>query len=218
VILVGNSMGGMISMIAATEHPDRVAGAVLVDPALPAWPDAVDPLVGQMFFAYHTPGVGEMYLAQWAQMLGPEGAVDQMLLLCFADPSRLTPQMRQAHVDLQVELAAHQDQEIADFLAASRSLTALLMDIDRWRDVVARIQAPTLLIAGDRDRLVPLVAVTTMAELRPDWALHVMEGVGHTPMMEDPPGFATAVFAWLDGTGKAAVRAAEHEEMLRPIA
>ncbi len=218
VILVGNSMGGTVTMLAAAAHPDRVAGTVLVDPALPVWPDALDPVIGQMFLAYATPGVGEALLAQWAQLLGPEDAVEQLLLLCFADPTRLTPQMRQAHVDLQIEMAERQDQEIADFLEASRSMTGLLMDIDRWRDTVVRIQAPTLLVAGELDRLVPLVASQSMASLRPDWAFRVMPGVGHTPMMEDPAGFADVVFDWLDGEGKGAVRAAEHEEILRPLA
>ncbi|HEX8132025.1 MAG TPA: alpha/beta fold hydrolase, partial [Actinomycetes bacterium] len=34
-ILVGNSMGGTINLLQATATPDTVAGAVLVDPALP---------------------------------------------------------------------------------------------------------------------------------------------------------------------------------------
>ena len=35
VVLVGNSMGGMISILEAAASPDQVRGAVLVDPALP---------------------------------------------------------------------------------------------------------------------------------------------------------------------------------------
>src|SRR5690349_19627503 len=69
VILVGNSMGGLVTMLAAAAQPDRVAGTVLVDPALPVWPDALDPVIGQLFMAYAIPGVGEALLTQWAQML-----------------------------------------------------------------------------------------------------------------------------------------------------
>ena len=218
VVLVGNSMGGMISMIAAAEHPDRVAGAVLVDPALPAWPDAIDPFVGQMFLAYHTPGLGEVFMTQWADTLGPRGMVEQMLQLCFADPTRISPAVVDAHLAQLMEAQADRDREIADFLEASRSLTGLLMDLDRWREIVERIQAPVLLVAGDRDRLVPVVSARAMAELRPRWAYRELEDVGHTPMLEDPVGFTSAVFDWLDGAGKDAVHAAEHKEVLGPIA
>src|SRR5690242_7458182 len=34
-VLVGNSMGGLLTVMAAAEYPDDVAGAVLVDPAVP---------------------------------------------------------------------------------------------------------------------------------------------------------------------------------------
>ena len=38
VVLVGNSMGGLITVLQAAEHPEKVAGAALVDPALPVGP------------------------------------------------------------------------------------------------------------------------------------------------------------------------------------
>ena len=55
-------MGGLISLLEAAESPDRVAALVLVDPALPAWVDVLDPVVVQLFAAYATPGVGEALL------------------------------------------------------------------------------------------------------------------------------------------------------------
>src|SRR5690348_7565899 len=57
VILMGNSMGGMISLREASAAPAAVAGLVLVDPALPFVPARPDPLVTAMFAAYLTPGL-----------------------------------------------------------------------------------------------------------------------------------------------------------------
>ncbi len=45
VILMGNSMGGMISLLEAVPRPARSAGLILLDPALPFVPSRPDPLV-----------------------------------------------------------------------------------------------------------------------------------------------------------------------------
>ena len=44
VILMGNSMGGMISLLEASAAASAVAGLILVDPALPFRPARADPL------------------------------------------------------------------------------------------------------------------------------------------------------------------------------
>jgi pimeloyl-ACP methyl ester carboxylesterase len=45
VILMGNSMGGMISLLEASAEPDVVSGVILIDPALPFVPARPDLLV-----------------------------------------------------------------------------------------------------------------------------------------------------------------------------
>ena len=49
VIFMGNSMGGMISLLEAAAAPGGVAGLILVDPALPLVPARPDPFVIAMF-------------------------------------------------------------------------------------------------------------------------------------------------------------------------
>ena len=52
-------MGGLISILQASERPDTVAGLVLVDPALPIALDArPDPRVFATFAAFLVPAVG----------------------------------------------------------------------------------------------------------------------------------------------------------------
>ena len=92
-VLVGNSMGGLISILQAASRPASVAGLVLVDPALPPARRRPDPLVAATFLTYLVPGVGELYMRMSQSRLSPEAAVRRVIDLCFADPSRADPRM-----------------------------------------------------------------------------------------------------------------------------
>ncbi len=62
VVLIGNSMGGMISILATERAGDRVRGVVLLDPAVPGPRRRLDPLVAGVFAVYAVPGVGERFM------------------------------------------------------------------------------------------------------------------------------------------------------------
>ena len=47
VILIGNSMGGMISLLEASAAPDAVTGLILIDPVLPSVPGLARHRAGQ---------------------------------------------------------------------------------------------------------------------------------------------------------------------------
>src|SRR5262249_38617973 len=84
VILMGNSMGGMISLLETAAAADIVAGLILIDPALPFVPTRPDPLVISLFAVYATPGLGHMLMARRNRMT-PEAIVARTLALCCAD-------------------------------------------------------------------------------------------------------------------------------------
>jgi pimeloyl-ACP methyl ester carboxylesterase len=200
VVLAGNSMGGVISLLEAAEAPDRVEALVLVDAALPSIGEA-DPLVAQTFAAYATPGLGEQLVRTFRETVGPEGMVDYVFQMCCVDATRIPRELVQEHVD---QLSEHLDDERdAGFLESARTMVGLLADPDRFRASIEAVKAPTLVMSGDSDRLVPLEATRALVSLRPDWTLEVLDGIGHIPMMEDPERFARVTGAWLDTIGAA---------------
>lgn len=208
-VLVGNSMGAVISLATATRHPESVAGLVLVDPALPRARGAgIDPLVAASFAAYAVPGVGEMFMRRRAARLGAEGLVRETLALCCADPARVPPEIVAELVTLGRERIDAMPWANAAFLGAARSLVRTLAWRRRFGAVVDSVTAPTLIVHGARDRLVPLAAVRALARTRPDWLLQVYPDVGHVPQLEVPRQFVASVLGWLDGAGKAAAVAA----------
>jgi len=204
-ILIGNSMGGAISAIEAADEPEAVAGLVLVDPALPrALKSAADPVVAALFATYLVPGVGERFMRSRAKKLGPERQVLETLRLCCVDAGRVDPKVVEASIALARDRAQKSWTNKA-FLEAARSLLSRLARRERFLEMLHQISCPTLLVQGEKDRLVPLAAAQTVAEIRPDWTFRVLQNIGHVPMLEDPDLFLATVGEWLEGAGRAAV-------------
>jgi pimeloyl-ACP methyl ester carboxylesterase len=76
---------------------------------------------------------------------------------------------------------------------AARELLA-----DDLRAELGAIRAPTLLVWGQRDALVPPALAAAFTDAVPDTSLVVLPGVGHVPMVERPQAFADALLEFLD--------------------
>ena len=61
-----------------------------------------------------------------------------------------------------------------------------------------------LVVHGELDRLVPVDCSRALVASRPDWALEVLDGVGHVPQIEVPERTASVVLSWLERTLPAA--------------
>ena len=173
VMLMGNSMGGYISVVEAATHPGTVTSLVLVDPAVP----------------------GPHVRRPEPLMLGAIAALSIPGLLVCADPSRVDPSIVDAHVRLTREREHLGRQNARAFIQASRSIGFRMADPRFWARVAA-VHAPTLVIHGSLDRLIPLAAARELHRRRPDWKLAILDGVGHVPMMETPEQFMDALEAW----------------------
>ena len=198
-VLVGNSMGGFIALMQASLRPDKVAALVLVGPAQPRpLLAAADWMVVATFAAYAMPMVGETFVRWRARLLGPEGVVRQTLALCCVDATRVSREVFAAHVALAEERAAAMPWAAEAFLGAARSIVAHTMRPGAFSALVQAVRAPTLIVQGDTDRLVPLAASRALAASRPDWHLEVLPGIGHVPQLEAADRFVDVVGAWLD--------------------
>jgi pimeloyl-ACP methyl ester carboxylesterase len=144
------------------------------------------------------PAVGPWLVRRHAEKVGPEGLVDDLMKLCFADRSRMTPAVREPHLAM-ARRRQGQPWNAEAYVGASRSLFALLGGRRRYHEAVAAVRAPTLVVHGTDDRLIPLGSARALAARRPDWTLAVLEGVGHTPQLEAPERFLATVEPWLQG-------------------
>jgi pimeloyl-ACP methyl ester carboxylesterase len=69
------------------------------------------------------------------------------------------------------------------------------------RDEARSIRAPTLLVWGERDALVPLPLAAEWRRAIPSSRLVVLPGAGHIPMVERPRTFAKLLLEFLDEHG-----------------
>jgi len=199
VILVGNSMGGLISMITAVTHPHLVAGLVLVNPALPivsmkslsrnsqrlAWP--LVPLLGAgaARYYYHERSIEE--------------EVDQTFALVLSKGTEVPALHRAAAIEM-ARARREMEWSIPAFTESARSIAIELASTRRFRKTLHEISQPTLLIHGNEDRVVHPASAQWAARERPDWDFEMIGHMGHTPMLESPELFVSLLDSWIHRT------------------
>ncbi|HEY1968870.1 MAG TPA: alpha/beta hydrolase [Pseudonocardia sp.] len=198
VVLIGNSMGGLISIMHTHRNPETVTGLVLVDPALPAVPNQLDRSTAATLLRCGLPGLGERYLPGAEPGASAARQARQVIELCFADPRRASEPLLAASEALLTARRWIPGTEAA-FLAATRSLVRVVGGVRRYRAMMSGIEVPVLLMHGESDRLVSVNAARHAAAANPAWDTCFLPDVGHAPQLEAPDLFVDAVTHWLTG-------------------
>lgn len=199
VHLIGNSMGGAVSVVVAARHPELVRTLTLISPAVPdnrirAFPLRNDPRAALLIL----PGLGELAMRQMNRRYPPEVRVARMIALCFGDRRRYPEtRLREAVAEARARLAMPWADSA--FLRSMRGLVTAQFVKGRvgW-STLRSITAPTLVLWGDTDRLVAPDLAPYVAAAIPNSRLVVLEGVGHTAMMEQPETTARAILALVE--------------------
>ena len=174
--LVGTSMGGMIAQTVAFEQPQRVDRLVLMSTSF-GGAEAVPP--HESAIALFTPVPGETIADQRRRSLGVITA----------------PGFAAANPELIEQLVEDRLRVPTSGRIFMTQLEALLGS-DRSRRV-ADIAAPTLVVHGEDDTLVPVGNGKLLAERIPGARLHLLERCGHLPHLELPRPSAAVVSEFL---------------------
>ena len=195
-IVVGNSMGGALSIKVAALRPDLVHGLILVNPAIrpvfgsPQWRQAW--LLSPMVF----PRVGARVIGSRARQLGAEGLVDGTLQLVLENPTLLDRSIRDEFVTIATDRSAYPEAARAYADAASSMFWYLVRNLDRDLRIILQSH-PALMVFGDRDRLVHISSARALRARHPDLDVSILDGIGHAPQLEAPQLFADVVDEWL---------------------
>jgi len=184
VVTVGHDWGGVVSMGWAVDHPDELAGVVLLNTAI------------------HQP---EDRAIPWPLRLALQRGV--LGRATVATPAFLETTLALAHPPLATEV---KNGYRAPYRSADRrgGIGAFVADIpvdeqhESWNELeriaagVRELGVPSLMLWGPRDPIFSDTYLDDLAERMPQADIHRFEGAGH--MIAEDVEYAPAVLDWLD--------------------
>lgn len=157
-VLVGHSMGGKVAQLMASRHPAGLMGLVLVAPSPPT-PMAV-PAEAR-----------EMMVGAYESRATVEATIDNVLT---AKP--LSAEDREGVI-----------QDSLRGAPAAKQAWPRATSQENIAEQVSNIDVPTVVIAGELDRVVPVgVLRAELLSRVPQAVMHVLPGTGHLSMLESP--------------------------------
>lgn len=199
VHLIGNSLGGLTCILVTGRRPDLVRTLTLISPAVPDLRPTRN-MSTPLFPLLLLPGISRAIERRLAG-ISPEDRVRAILELCFADLERVPAQRLAEAVD-EARIRADLPWASTALARSFRSLVGAYLTPgarNPWR-VAAGVRVPTLVIWGDRDKLVHVRNAARLASTMPDAALLVLAGVGHTAQLEAPVTAARATLGLIEQT------------------
>jgi pimeloyl-ACP methyl ester carboxylesterase len=173
---IGNSIGGRIAWGFAAKHPERVNKLVLIAP---------DGFASPGFDYGKAPNVPAV-LGLMRYTL-PKALLKMNLEPAYGDPKNLNDQTVNRYYDMMLVPGARD-------AMIERMRQIMLSDPT---PILKTIIAPTLLVWGDKDAMIPISNAQDYLRAMPNSRLVSLDGVGHVPHEEAPAISIVAVEAFL---------------------
>ena len=174
--LIGNSMGGHISALYAARHPEQVLSLALFNNS-----GVTAPRKSEMIQRLER-GEPNPLVARNAEEF------DALMNFVFVTPPVLPNSLKRYFAEQSVANREHYE----------RIFTQLRGNYVPLEPELPKIKAPTLLLWGDKDRVLDVSSIEVMKPLLQRPSVVVMKDCGHAPMIERPEEAARHYQAFLD--------------------
>ena len=171
--IVGASLGGQVAAMFAADHPQNITKLVLVSPA------------GVM--RHSTPALDAYVMA--AMYPHPRSVMHALMLM---EGSGRHPAQRLVSSFIDNMWRPN----------AKMAFMSSLLCFSNSADVtpyLRRIKAPTMLVWGYDDPIIPISYAARFVQAIPDCRFEGMNGIGHTPYVQSPGHFTDLVVSFLSG-------------------
>jgi pimeloyl-ACP methyl ester carboxylesterase len=198
VVLIGNSLGGLLSEMVAASEPELVDALVLIAPATPPrfpdrhihWPTARRLLLNA------APVVGPAISRRMLATMTPRQLINESLARITHKPGHVPLELVESFVEL-AETRAHFPWAAEAIPKVGQSIRKTFLRRSRFVSMIRDIKAPTLIIQGISDPIISRTSCEWLCWIRPDWDLVQLEDTGHTPQIDAPIRTVGVIESWL---------------------
>ncbi|MFN6566946.1 alpha/beta fold hydrolase [Dendronalium sp. ChiSLP03b] len=193
VVLIGNSNGSLISMAAASTHPDMVQGIVMMslpDPSLEQ--EAIPALLRPLVKAIKNVVASPLLLKPVFHFVRRPSILRRWASIAYANPEAITDEL------IDILAGPPQDRGSARAFSALFKAAIAVNFSPSVKTVLPTLTIPMLLIWGQKDRFVPPILANRFIQYNDKLELLQLEDVGHCPHDECPEQVNKAILGWLE--------------------
>ncbi len=177
IAIAGNSLGGLAAWRFASNDPDRVSALILISPG-------AFPLNGVGDQPAEIPAAMKAYL-----LTAPEAGVKTSAEIIYGDDAKISEERVTV---------------MRDMIRREGNGAALIKSLEEFTlpdptDALAKIEAPTLILWGEGDILIPIDQGRQIEALIPNATMITYPGVGHAAQEEAPVETVSDAMTFLRG-------------------
>lgn len=163
--LCGNSLGGLVSWLYASYHPEKIEKLILVDPS--GFPFDTTPMVIRLA---KTP-VLNLFIRHFT----PKSFIEKNLKEVYFDDEQIT----QETIDRYYDLTLFEGNREA-------FIDRAYIEREDHTERLTKIKAPTLILWGENDEWIPVSDAEKFQKVLPHSKIVIFPKTGHVPMEERP--------------------------------
>lgn len=189
-VLMGSSLGGILSHGLALMHPERVSGLILVGGGLLQH----DPMGDWSLRLMQIPFLGEWLYTRLRK--DPQAAYDSLRSVYHKIES--LPKEDRDFLYTRVNQRVWSDGQRRAYFSTLRKLIPWVRHIQsELPEKLTKLAIPTLVLRGEVDSLFSEENAKGIVKVQPNAALGVIDGSGHLPQQETPHLFLDVIKTWL---------------------
>ncbi|WP_216319222.1 alpha/beta fold hydrolase [Deinococcus aestuarii] len=190
----GHSYGAFVALQHAVEHPGAAAATVVCcGVGSSRWLDDIP----ERLQSFEPPELREQVQTSWANEADVRTEADLARLMHEQMPWHFADPRDPRIADYEVRVEAAGPRYAPDVL---RQFSVAGYGGIEVEDRLERVTGPLLVLAGRHDRTCPPGASELIATRVPGAGLHIFEGSGHMPFVEEPEAFLGVVRGFLRGS------------------